>query len=162
MCGILWDGCSESHSTTHIYNIFFCLKLVVQSDWKLLFNSRECDVLAWPCCVWLVAGDDLSEDAQCVVRCRAQVVVVRSSGCGSRQWDAWPTGPGSSPACSLGVVLMLVKQRYSLLGISEQRVFLEVSQTVYSFRLMICSLDCPHILISDIQSVLPLVNWWIW
>jgi len=34
-----------------------------------------------------------------------------------------------------------VKGRYSLLGVSERRVFLEVSQTVYSLRLMIWGLE---------------------
>ena len=86
ICGILWDCSSESHSTTHIYNIYFWLKVVVQSSWQL-YNSRECGMLAWPRCVWLVACGGLSARMRSAsAQCTAQAMVARSGSSGRRHW----------------------------------------------------------------------------
>jgi hypothetical protein len=67
-------------------------------------------------------------------------------------------------ARSLGVVLIFgVNRRYSLLGVAERRVFLDVAQTVTPFDCSSGVRNClPFILIPDVHSALLLVSWWIW
>jgi len=104
--------------------------------WQLLFNSRECDVLARPRYVWPIAGDGLSASAQCVAQCRAQVMASHSGWlrqsavrCVADQLLA----ARQAPACSSGVMLMLgIKRRYSLLDCHQQSYCLWRSQTNYS------------------------------
>jgi hypothetical protein len=74
-----------------------------------LFNSRECDALPRPCCMWSVAGDGLSASAQCVAQCRAQAMASRSGWlrqsavrCVADRLLA----TRQAPACSSGVMLM--------------------------------------------------------
>jgi len=51
----------------------------------ILYNSRECDVLAWPRCVWLVSCGGLSTRKRSAsARCTAQAMVARSGSSGRR------------------------------------------------------------------------------
>jgi hypothetical protein len=84
----------------HIYNIYFCLKVVIQSGWQL-YNSRECGMLAWPCCVWLVACGGLSARMRSAsARATAQAMVAHSRSSGSWPEMCGQYGPGSMASSS--------------------------------------------------------------
>jgi len=102
-------------------------------------------MLAWPRCMWLVACGGLSARMRSAsARATAQAMVARSGSSGSRPEMCGRYGPGSVARSSSLIRCHVDFWRQATLSpscVSERRVFLEVSQTVYSLRLMIWGLE---------------------
>jgi hypothetical protein len=121
----------------HIYDILFCLKVVVQSGWHLYII--DVSAARWP---GLVVCDSMPAAVW------MRVCAVRLRGVQPRRWLHVPGAAargtelcdwyGSGGAVRHGSVVRCRAEfwrqsRYSLLGVSERRVFLEVSRTVTPF-----------------------------